>query len=346
MEGNRIKATISSRDSNIELLRLICMVGIVIMHFIGLAAYPEVWNPAAPLSTNVVAGTVLCSFTILSVNIFGLISGYYGIRFSWMRLLTLYLCCAFYALIGCGIGYAFGEAIPLKSVLLEVILPFSHATGGLWYIECYVGLVLFSPLLNKAIENFTRNEYVVALVLFTIANVYLGRFWKVPTYNIYGYSVAQLIYLYLIGGYVRRFVSVSELSNRQIVLPLVLCVTLWNILTLTQHYVHVPHWSPTSYNHLVVLIASVCVLILLLKRPFRSQWVNSLATGSLAIYLVHQNEHVWSVIVTQLSNYQLFMRVAEIPVLIVLAVFLCFGIALFDKIRQFIMNALFQIIQK
>lgn len=176
----------SSRDSNIELLRLMCMMGIVLMHFIGLVAYPEVWDPAAPLSANVVIGTLICSVTILSVNIFGLISGYYGICFSWKRLLTLYLCCAFYALIGCGIGFAFGEAIPLKAVLLETLLPFSHATGGLWYIECYVGLVLFAPLLNKAIENFNRNEYAMSLLLFTIANIYLGRFWKVPTYKSMG----------------------------------------------------------------------------------------------------------------------------------------------------------------
>lgn len=290
------------RASNIELLRLLCMMGIVLMHFIGLAVYPEVWNPNAPLSVSVIAGTLMCSVTILSVNIFGLISGYYGIQFSWRRLMILYLTCSLYAILGCGVGLCNGEDISIKSFLLETFLPFSHASGGLWFIQCYVGLVLFAPLLNKAIEHMNKNEYLLVLLLWTIANVYMGRFWKVPTYNVYGYSVAQLVYLYLIGGYVRKFVNLSQISHVQILVPILLCIGLWNVLTLIQHQIVVPHWSPTSYNHIIVLVASICVLILALKHPFYKQWINSIATGSLAIYLFHQNVHVWNIISEFLSS--------------------------------------------
>ena len=331
-----------SRDSSIELLRLLCMVGIVLMHFIGLAVYPEVWNPSAPLTANVVAGTLVCSITILSVNIFGLISGYFGIHFSWRRLLILYTSCSLYALIGCCVGILFGETIAIKEWVLEILFPFSHASDGLWYIKCYVGLVLFVPLLNKAIESLNRNEYITTLILFTIANVYFGRFWKVPTYNIYGYSVAQLVYLYIIGGYIRRYISVSEIPHWWIVVTFVLCVAIWNILTIVQHRINVPHWSPTSYNHLVVLLASVCVLLLFLKHPFKRSWVNYIASGSIAIYLFHQNAHVWKILLAQLSSHEYFRNHWWGAKLCVLAIMLCFIIVLFDKLRQYLVRLILQ----
>lgn len=328
------------RDSNIELLRLLCMVGIVLMHFIGLAVYPEVWNPNAPLSVSVIAGTLMCSVTILSVNIFGLISGYYGIQFSWKRLLILYLTCSLYAILGCGVGLCNGEDISIKSFLLETLLPFSHASGGLWFIQCYVGLVLFAPLLNKAIEHLNKNEYLLVLLLWTIANVYMGHFWKVPTYNVYGYSVAQLVYLYLIGGYVRKFVNLSQISHVQILVPILLCIGLWNVLTLIQHQIVVPHWSPTSYNHIIVLVASICVLILALKHPFYKQWINSIATGSLAIYLFHQNVHVWNIISEFLSSCEYLKTCTGGGILAVFAAGLCLSVAMFDKVRQFLIKFL------
>ena len=326
------------RDSNIELLRLLCMAGIVLMHFIGLVVYPGVWNPNEPLSGSIVAGTMVCSLTVLSVNIFGLISGYYGIRFFWKRLMTLYLCCAFYALIGCGVGYFYGEGISLKTWIIETLLPFSHTSSGLWYIQCYVGLVLFSPLLNKAIEHLDKREYLWVLLLATIANVYMGRFWKVSTYNVYGYSVAQLIYLYLIGGYIKRYISIERLNHKQILVPLLVCVAIWNALTLLQHQVSVPHWSPTSYNHIVVMAASVCVLMFVLKHPFKSKWINFLAQGSLAIYLFHQNGHVWNFISERLAQCECVYSGGGVAILAIITIVLCIIVVLFDKIRQYIMK--------
>ncbi len=323
----------NNRDSNVELLRLLCMAGIVLMHFIGLAACPGVWNPASPLSFDIVAGTLICSLTVLSVNIFGLISGYYGIRFSWKRLLILYVTCAFYALIGCGIGYMYGEEICIKTFLLQSLLPFSHASGGgLWYIQCYVGLMLIAPLLNKAIDNLSHKEYMMVLALFTIVNVYFGRFWKVPTYNVYGYSLSQLVFLYLIGGYIRKCVDIGKISLIKIVLIMLLCILIWNILTLIQHKVVVPHWSPTSYNHVVVLVASVCVFLLFLKRPFKNKVINFFAPGSIAIYLFHQNSHVWNVLRVACEDFNCRGGYA---ILTCLAIALCVIIVVFDKLRQY-----------
>lgn len=159
------------RDSNIELLRLLCMVGIVLMHFIGLAVYPEVWNPNAPLSVSVIAGTLMCSVTILSVNIFGLISGYYGIQFSWKRLLILYLTCSLYAILGCGVGLCNGEDISIKSfylfhqnehvwmVIKDVLLQcecIKHGGGMAILAIMAIGLCVVALLFDKVRQFFIK----------------------------------------------------------------------------------------------------------------------------------------------------------------------------------------------
>ena len=333
-----------NRDSNIELLRLLCMAGIVLMHFIGLAVCPGVWNPKVSLSPEIVKGTLICSLTILSVNIFGLISGYYGIRFSWKRLFILYFTCAFYAFIGCMVGHVSNMELSTKTLLLEILLPFSHPSGsGLWYIQCSVGLMMIAPLLNKAIEHLNCKEYAVILVLFTIVNVYLGRFWKVPTYNVYGYSLSQLVFLYLIGGFIRKNTNITKLSHLKIFVPMLVCIILWNILTLMQHKIMVPHWSPTSYNHLVILIASICVFLLFLKHPFVNNAINYFAPGSLAIYLFHQNGHVWEILQRTLSGCECLSHGGGgNTILAIFAIGLCLFIVLFDKLRQFIIKITIQ----
>lgn len=332
----------SNRDSNIELLRILCMIGIVLMHFVGLALCPNVWNPHAALTSDVICSTLICSVTIYSVNVFGLISGYFGIKFSWKRLLKLYLCCSFY----CLLGLLFCRQGGAKSELLEVLMPFSH-NGNTWYISCYVGLLLMSPFLNKAIESMSKHEYQYTLILFAIVNVYLGRFWKVDSYNVYGYSVSQLVFLYIIGGYIRRYVTMDwmKLHRRGIIFVILGCIIIWNGLTIMQHFVTVPHWSPTSYNHVVILVGAVCVLMLFLTWSFQNRSVNWFASGSLAVYLFHQNPHIWSSIRQCVAS--LNISVYNLLLMIPIAVGISLIIVMLDHIRQWGENRLLgQLINK
>lgn len=84
------------RASNIELLRIVSMMMIMVLHFVVHAI-----NLDSTSSTMEWAfGNVNKVLTISATSIFVLISGYWGIHFSFRKLLSLYLQCFIWGLIG------------------------------------------------------------------------------------------------------------------------------------------------------------------------------------------------------------------------------------------------------
>ena len=91
------------RDSNIELLRLVCMLFILLHHFIvhgsEFVTAPSVWL------------TIMNSFLVIAVDCFVLISGYFGIKAKWKGFIHLYVLCAFYSVF---ISDIYGKEVLIK----------------------------------------------------------------------------------------------------------------------------------------------------------------------------------------------------------------------------------------
>lgn len=75
---------VKKRDSNIESLRLVCMMLIVVHHRLvyGLYDVPFVLEGQGDCSSLSGSAIILNSFCYIGVNVFILISGYYGIKFK------------------------------------------------------------------------------------------------------------------------------------------------------------------------------------------------------------------------------------------------------------------------
>lgn len=80
------------RNSNIEILRLLCMFGIVSMH-----VFSQFCQTVT--GVNFVFGTLLNSVFNSCVSIFILISGYYSIHFSVQKILKMEFMVLFYSII-------------------------------------------------------------------------------------------------------------------------------------------------------------------------------------------------------------------------------------------------------
>ena len=97
------------RDSNFELCRLVCMLYIVIYHLI--IHVPAVYE-------NISWGLPLRNICHIGVVVFVMISGYFGIRRKWKRLLSLALSVSFYNALGLLIAiFVFDKQFELKSLL-------------------------------------------------------------------------------------------------------------------------------------------------------------------------------------------------------------------------------------
>lgn len=174
------------RKSNIELLRIVCMLLIILWHInIGFGGDKE-------LSTFSL-GNILNSITVMGVNCFVLISGYFGIRFNWGKLVSLIFQCLFYSVtISFVCHKIFGESLDFKTLFLPI------SSNVWWFMTVYVMLYLSAPFLNKAWDNMNSREKILTLLSLVVINVWFGYCFKNDN-NPSGHSYLQFVFMYIAG---------------------------------------------------------------------------------------------------------------------------------------------------
>ncbi len=197
----------SVRRANMELLRIVAMLMVVVMHYLAnsIATVPE-----GSMRETDVLYIMLESLCIVAVNVYVLISGYFlsEAAFSWKRPLRVIGQTLFYTVL-----------IPLVLALLSV-LPFEEVldryhiwnsifpvqSGHYWFVTAYVVLLLFSPLLNAAVRTLEKRQLLQvlgALLLFFCIGKSLSPLQFAT--DRYGYDFGWFLVLYLIGAYIRRY---------------------------------------------------------------------------------------------------------------------------------------------
>ena len=284
------------RQSNIELLRIICMFMIVMHHFALNVWYPGMVHlePQSTIGGNIVLLSH-CLFFI-GVNCFVLISGYFSIKTSLRGFLHLYGFFAFYALLTALTQY-FGDAqygaMPLSvkcfHIAVHSLMPWDN--NNFWFLNAYLGLFMVAPLLNSAITNLSKSAYIRILVLLTILNVIFGNFFSIDLLNTWGFCVAQFVYLYMIGGFIRNHVSLETIRmHRKRNFGIYICSALiWGMLVAIQVY-QFPFlgrfFKAFSYNNIFVLTAAIGFFLFILSFDIKSRAINWLASSCLAAYLL------------------------------------------------------------
>lgn len=292
------------RSSNIELLRIVCMLMVVVLHFNNNGANTGIVNMPEMLTERLTWGFLIESLCLVAVNCFVLISGYFAIKLKVRSLLKFYLQCFFIGLltyllyIGVTDGFtAWGntDGIFTARIMTERLMAFTH--NGWWFVVSYVGLMLLSPILNSAVDNLSDKRLLHSLVLFSIVILYLGWYHKVEVTN-YGNSLISFMWMYLIGRYVGKHVSVDSIRKFRwlwLIGYIASALGLFGMIMLRYHYSIEMHY-PLDYNNPFVVIAAVMLLLFFLSFNFQSKVINWLAGSVFAAYLIQEScylGHKW-----------------------------------------------------
>lgn len=284
------------RQSNIELLRILCMFMILMHHFAVNVWYPGMLNMHTTNSTGEAIVLLSHCLFFIGVNCFVLISGYFSIKTSLRGFLHLYGFYGFYALlIAISQYFVFGDyasmAISEKCFHIAVhsLMPWDN--NNLWFLNAYLGLFMMAPLLNAAIAHLSKPTYIRILVLLTILNVVLGNFFSIDLLNTWGFCVAQFVYLYMIGGFIRNHVSIESIrSHRQQYFGVyLLSALIWGAFVAIQVFQFpfiVRIFKAFSYNNIFVLTAAIGFFLFMLSFDIKSRAINWLASSCLAAYLL------------------------------------------------------------
>ena len=283
------------RRSNIELLRILSMLLIVLHHY---ACRGRTLYPGDVPSFERFFQYALMQVGALGDDLFVLISGYFLIDrpFSLRRILRLWGEVFFYSVTVTLIGWAVSP--PEGGVNLNALVSMAAPclTGKYWFVTAYILLALLSPFLNRMLRALTRREFGWLLLLLFVSVSVLPTFMQ----DFMGWSqLATFILLYCVAGYMRLYPdSVPLLKGCRrsfiaglglfglLLLYIALCMLLGTRLAPFRYYMlHFNQiWSAPQ-----VVIAAVLFWAFLQWEMRPNRFVNAVASAAFGVYLIHDN---------------------------------------------------------
>lgn len=153
------------RQSNLELLRIIAMIMVITVHYVG---HGRVLDNVEVFSLNFYVSNLMQAFTTFSVPIYVMISAYFMCEkeFKLKRVFKIWLQVFFYSisiyLLTLVLGLnEFSMLQFIKNILPIICNQYSFVTA-------YIMLLILSPFLNKVIEVFDKGLYeklVITLII-------------------------------------------------------------------------------------------------------------------------------------------------------------------------------------
>ena len=274
----------SYRNSSMELLRLVCMLCIVLGHYIGNGLNAKLSGDFLNSRLDI----VILSFCIVGVNCFVLLSGYYLIKKPIKASLRVLIEALFYSVLLFFVFSKYSDCFNFKHFLYS-ILCISH--GGLWFISCYIYLCLLSPLLNKALIGTTTKQLIWYVALLTIINEYFGYIHH-GSVNPNGFNIMHFIYMYVIGHTLSRIKFNMKSGVALIGYVMFSIVIAFVAILLFETDEELFHRYAFNYNNPLVIVSSIMLFLIFSKFEFISIRLNQLSKGVLAVYLIQGNPYL------------------------------------------------------
>lgn len=265
------------RKSNLELLRLFCIFGIVSMHTFG-----TFYGTAE--GVNLFYGVVINSIFNTGVSLFVLISGYFGIRSSGEKILKLWLQMLFYSVLSMAIISVIQDGWSTKGIIMSFV-PFS--SGKYWYMTSYMLLMFFAEYINLIPEKMSKEKFKKLLILMLVVFSILPTILQFHVMNDGGKGIMNMLLMYLIGRYIKIYYQ-ETYSKRQLLFAGGMVIgagTAFNYCTSIMRGgtgICAPFARDCS---VIIIAASVIIFLLFMKIKISSRLINGLARHVAAIYL-------------------------------------------------------------
>lgn len=315
------------RQSGIELLRIVAIVMVLVCHanarVLGLPSRAEVFSVLAPSIARMLFGAM----AVYGVNIFVMISGWFGIHAKPKGLAKL-LFEVLFLLWGIYAVFLLTGNATFNMHDIKVCLAL---TDEYWFVMAYVGLYIFSPVLNAFVEKASKRELQLLLVGFYVFQCYYC--WASGTLDYFsGYSITFFFGLYLTARYFRLYpVRILSRHGGLVYVASLAVVTTVSVVAL----VLVGNWARMlRYDNPLVIVGAIGLLNAFSHLRFHSRLVNSLATACFAVYIIHFDPlvfHYFAMAVKSIYNSTSgLVTVAAISMFLVAVFLACW---LIDRVR-------------
>ncbi len=293
---------VSTRQTNIELLRLIAACGVIVLHYNSNT--DGAFYIAPDNSINQFILVFLESLSICAVNVFVLISGYFLSRSNirdFFKPAGLLMQVAVFAIL----AFFIEKILIPGSVTIDTLFEFLFSSN--WYIYVFIALYMISPFINvmwKALN--TAGKRILLAFSFFFFSVYptfidVLIYWSGRQLNgsstiglegsQAGYTIVNFILLYIIGAFIRDSSDSKLPSNGNLFPRYFICLCLdmaWAFLDGIRQGKKIYDTIAWNYsNPFIIAEAAIIVMIFLNLNIKQNKVINKLASASLTVYILH-----------------------------------------------------------
>lgn len=291
------KVEIKNRFSNIELLRILASIGVILIHYNSIAH--------SYIDGNTINRYYLCALDIIvdcAVNLFVMISGFFLCNTDYRqvnKIVGLIVQFVFFRSV-LYILLAIIKGTPLGFVsILNLLLPVNY------YIVLYSVLYIISPYLNIVIRNLDIRAFgkfvMLLFILFSVETWIVDVLQRITDESYVGlssiglngsqngFTIINFIVCYYIGAYVRQ--KIEWLKKVRINILFVLTTFVFVVLSLMNitQYVNQIDLATLNYNNPLLITLSAFLFILFCRIGISSVIINRLAKASFTCFILHSS---------------------------------------------------------
>ena len=356
-----------TRDSGIELLRIILMLQIIMLHVYDHGEFAEIAKQMG--GNHQLLAQFMWSFFRTPVDVFVIISGYFMVNNQFgnpnysKRIVKVYLPALFYSIV---LGLLCMKFYPVGIThsefnIVRMFTPFFNRT---WYfISIYLMIMILAPFINITLTKLNKKQYlglICVLGLFLSAWPNLSSFYPFnQIFNVYkvvetfeGKSFISLAFMYVIGGYLRRFVA----ENKKMRLIYLLSFVGFTMVDFTLKFISKPHFFEYNkifgrFDNPFVICAGIALFLFFREVKFKSRIVNSIAGTTFGIYMIHEfppvRDLIWKGIFDLKDKYHdIFVSKTYVVKLYVIMIIVFVVCMLIDYGRQYLFAAVERVIAR
>lgn len=284
---------------------------------------------------NAWARTVFESFFIVSVNIFVLISGWFGIKATIKGVAKYLFQCLYFTM---GIWFIFiliGDADVFPSCLYN----FFFCYYEYWFVRSYLLLYFLAPVLNQFIKTSSKRIAGFVISSFLLFQIIYGFTCWDPTLN-RGYSTISFICLYLLARFMKQYNLLVKAKMLNWSVILICCIILNSVLFYIVNVYEIDLVSVYAYNNPVIILQSVSIIVIFSKIQLGvNSLINWISISCFAVYLGHINPYVFPWFKSGvISIYLHFDKLACVFGLLLYIVIVFIILILLDQPRKWLWN--------
>lgn len=294
------------RERNYEILRIVAMLMIVCLHYLSKGGALE--YPTRSLTPTGYVSWFIEAFCLVAVNVYILLSGYFGIgkkqtdlKDVFLRIIRIWLQVMFYSV---GIGVLFlmlGKQKFDIYTLLTYVFPI--VTEHYWFATAYLLLTLFSPFLNSGVNSINKRSLqgilLCMLLVFSVAKTVLPM--QLP-WDKKGYDAFWFVFLYLTGAYLRKYgVKWIKSRTRAVILYVVCSLMIFSSLLIIRalylKYGILENFITYgySYNFLLCYLGAIGLFLSFQSNAktgepkICSKILQTVSGATFGVYLIHEH---------------------------------------------------------